>query len=411
MTFSYTAVDKAGKAHADVIEAASAEDAGELLRRRGLFVTEIKVSHAALRRAGARHGTKLSGGERLKALAAFSRQMAVLVSTGTPVVEAMASIVRQTPEGPWRDVLEQVRQRVEEGEPLSRAMELHPRIFDSICRSLIAAGESGGRLDQLLQRLASLTRQQSRVRTAVVGAMVYPSLLIVIAISVMGGMVGFVLPRFRGLFETLDATLPPTTQFVMGVSDLLHEYWWALLGGLVLVVVTLAMYLRTESGQSMKDSALVRAPLVGRVVRSLVTARVARLLGVLLEGRVSLLEALRLTRSAAVNRRYVDLLTRTEDAVTRGETVSAALASSDLIAPSVTEAIRSGERTGQIGPVLMTVADAMDEDNEVLIKTLTGVLEPLILVGLGLAVGSMAIGMFLPLFDLTSAAGPGGGAP
>lgn len=413
MKYRYTAFDKSGRSVRDTVEAPDKSEATELVRKRGLFVTEM--TEAGRRETSAPAARR--GSVRLKDLANFSRQMAVLVSTGTPLVEAMEALERQSPEGPWREVVADVRKRVEEGKQLSEAMEAHPDVFDGICRSLVAAGESGGKLDAMLERLARLTRQQQKVRSSLVGAMVYPCLLIVVGLVVMCVMIGFVMPRFEGLFKTLGAPLPPSTEALMAGGEFLRGYWWAVAGGIGFGAAGLKFWLASPSGRLFMDGLLVGLPQVGKVTRSFATARVARVLGVLLEGKVALLDALRLTRQATGNTRYAALIERVEDAVTRGESVSAALGAPasegpNLISPAVCEAVRSGEKTGQIGPVLLSVAEAMDEDNEVLMKSLTSLIEPLILVGLGVMVGVVAISMFLPLFDLTAAGGamgPAGG--
>ena len=409
--------DRAGKPVAETVEAGCEADAAEILRRRGIFVTEFVVgTDEDLAKEGDAGRSGPLGGRtrRMREVSSFMRQLAVLIRTGTPLVEAMESLERQTPAGKWRDVIEEVRGKVEEGSTLSAALEPHPEYFDAICRSLVAAGESGGKLEPMLDRLSKLTRQQVKVRQSIAGAMVYPLLLVFVSFAVINAMLLFVMPRFEGLFKSLDTPLPPTTQILMELSAFIRAEWYFVLGGAIAAATGVFFYLRSAAGRQMIDVGLVRLPQLGRVTRSFATARIARVLGVLLEGRVPLLEALALTKQATGNSLYAALIKRAEDTVVRGENVSAAFADATLVNPSVCEAIRSGERTGQIAPVLLSVADYLDEDNEVLIRSLTSIIEPLILIGLGLIVGGMAISMFLPLFDLTAAAagpgGPGGGS-
>jgi len=278
-----------------------------------------------------------------------------------------------------------------------------------VVRSLVAAGESGGRLDAMLDRLAKLVRQQLKVRTTLIGAMVYPTVLIAISMFVLTILVVFVMPRFRGLFETLQTPLPPTTKFVMGVSDIVRGQWPILLGVLASTVVAATMYLKSEAGKMFRDRVMVRLPQFGRVTRNFATARITRVLGVLLEGHVPMLEALALTRESVPNRLYQDVIAKAEDAVSRGESFSSVLHESGLFSPSVVEAIRTGEKSGRMSRVMLQLSDHMDEDNEVLIKTATGLIEPLILLILGVVVGMVALSMFLPLFDLAGSTGSGGG--
>jgi type II secretory pathway component PulF len=344
----------------------------------------------------------------VKDLAMWSRQLLVLLRSGMPLADAAGAIERQTPEGPWKQVLADVNRRVEEGMPLSAAMSEHPERFDAVSRGLVAAGESSGALDAMLDRLAQLTRQQLRLRRSLSGALVYPSLLVFVAVAVVVVMLFFVLPRFEGLFESLDAPLPPSTSLLLAASGLLRGNWW------ILIVVPLVgagaawLVTGTAGGRRSLDASTLRVPYFGPLRRSLETAKIARLLGVLLESRVPVLEALQLTAQATVSILYGELLVETEEAVGRGESISQAFGRSELVAASIAEAVHHGEHGGQTGSVLTTLADFMDEDNEAAVKAVTSMLEPIIMIVLGVIVGFIAISLFLPLFDLTAATGTGG---
>lgn len=410
MNFTARGFDKGGSPIVEKIEAADRAEAADRLRRKGVFVTELVEGGGAGPSAarGGKGEKRVGRGKRLTYLAMFTRQLAVLVSTGTPLVEAVTSIEKQAAAGPWKDVLTDLRTRIEEGTQLSDAMALHPRWFDAVCRSLIAAGEQGGGLVAMLERLAMLTRQQQKTRRMLVGSMVYPCLLICVSIGVVTTMVGFVLPRFEGLFQTLGTPLPPLTKVLMDLSAAVRSQWMWLVGVLVACGVGIPMWLRSSAGRRSVDTFMISAPQIGKVVKGFATARIARLMGVLLEGKVGVLDALELVGQSTSNMHYAALVKQAQDAVTRGESMTNVFASGTLISPSVIDAMRSGERSGQMGSVLSTLADYLDEDNEAALKSITGLIEPLILLGLGLVVGSMAISMFLPLFDL-AAAGPGGG--
>jgi type IV pilus assembly protein PilC len=222
-------------------------------------------------------------------------------------------------------------------------------------------------------------------------------------------MMLFVLPRFGTLFLTLDTPLPPTTRWLLSISGFLRDWWWAVGIGAVSTISAASLWLRSTPGRNRIQKTMLNLPKFGRLMRSLLTARVARLLGTLLESRVPLLDALKLTRQSTGNVHYADLVARAEEAVTRGEAVSTVLSASDLISPSVQEALRNGEQSGRIGAPLIHMADFLDEENEVVVRTLTSLLEPAILIVLGALVGLMALSMFLPLFDLVAATGGGGG--
>jgi type IV pilus assembly protein PilC len=400
--YQYTGFDKGGQAARGVVEAATLDAARDAALRKGVYVSAIGEARPA--GAGAQAGG-FGAGRRMMLVAGFMRQLAVLADTGTTLVDAITSLEKQAKDAAWAGVLSRVRERVEEGAQLSDAMAAHPAYFDPICRSLVAAGESGGKLGDMLRRLSVFMRQRVKLRKTITGSMAYPCLLLGVAVVVVVAMLGFVMPRFEGLFKTIDAKLPPTTEFLMNASAGLRAHWYVPAGLAVLVPLGLWAWLRSAAGRRAWEGLVLRAPAIGTLSRAFATARVARVLGVLLEGRVPMVEALRLTKASAGREAYAALVARSEDAVTRGEPFSGAFADSTLIPPSVYEAIRSGERNGQVGPVLMQIADHLDEDNEMALKTLVGLVEPLILIAMGLVVGTMAVSMFLPLFDLAASGG------
>ncbi len=222
MNLTYTGFNRSGAAVADTIEARDIVEASEKLRRQGVYTTEIRDA-GAKQPPTKRHATSAFGhGARLKHVAMFLRQLHVLVATGTPLTESLVALERQSTDPKWKRILSDVREKVEQGASLSAAMEAHPAHFNGICRGLVAAGESGGNLDAMLERLAVLSRKQVHVRSAIIGAMIYPCLLSVVAVAVLITLLIFVLPQFSALFRTLDTPLPPTTKFLMMLSDLLR---------------------------------------------------------------------------------------------------------------------------------------------------------------------------------------------
>ncbi len=407
MKFTYQAYDNSGRVLSDMIEAASKQDAMETLRLQGLYITDIRSggeNGGSSRRKG---GGLLAGSKRLKNLAMFTRQLHVLSSTGTPMVESLGALERQTKDLRWKQVIGSLKRRVEEGLPLNEAMADHSDCFDSVYRSLVAAGESSGKFQEILERLGMLVKRQLKTRNTIMGAMTYPALLLFVSSGVLAALLLFVLPRFAELFESLDATLPPTTAFLMMLSEGFKQMWWAVIGvGFVFIIVA-AWYLKTPAGKRLIDTVLVRAPYLGDITRNFITARITRLLGTLVQSHVPLLDALALTREAAGNTYYRQLIVNAEKVVEKGEPISIAFSDDKLISPSVYEAIRSGEATGQVGPLLLNLSEFMDDENEVVLRSLTSILEPIILVVLGALVAFVALSMFLPLFDLTAQAGGG----
>ncbi len=403
MKLAYTAFDGLGKATTGVIEAADVMTAADVLRRKGLYVAEVtSQAVSASKGSPSVRRRRISRGQKLKNLAVFSRQLCVLASSGTRLVDALRALERQARPGPWRQVIAGLRTRVEEGASLSEAMEAQGDCFDAIYRSLIAAGESSGHLLEMLDQLAVLKQKQLKVRNSVVGALIYPCLLLSLGLTVFVLLLLFVVPRFAVLFETLAVPLPTSTSVLVHASAILRAYWW-LVGLLAAgIVASLVTYLRTPKGRRFLHTAILRLPYLGYIARSFATARIVSLLGVLLQAHVPILEALRLARQAAGNIRYEELVAKAEDHVAKGEPMSQAFADMTLIAPSVYEAIRSGEESGETDRLLGTMSAFLDEENEVIVRSLTTIMEPAILIFMGLLVGLISICMFLPLFDLTA---------
>ncbi len=359
-------------------------------------------------KAKAKAGPRLTLSQRFRRqrqLLFVARQMQVLLSSGTPVVSTLEGIERQTKDPLWHQAITGLRKQVEEGTNLSTAMAAYPHLFDRVFRSLIEAGETAGKLPAMLDRLVKLNQKDLQLRSGILGALLYPAILLVVVLTVLCITLTMVVPRFALLFDSLNVPVPPTTQATLLASHVLRSYWWALLMCFAGVSVGLFYYLRTEAGQLKLHTLALRIPVVGKLTQSFVTARIVRLLGVLMDSHLPLLQVLALVKNAAGNRHYQDLITRAEDAVGRGEPVSSAFDDESLINPSVYEAFRSGEASGRIAPSLITVADFMEEENDVIVRSLTKTLEPLILIVLGSLVGLLAVSMFLPLFDLTAMAG------
>jgi type II secretory pathway component PulF len=399
MRIRYQAVDRSGMSTTAVIEAPSPEAALEQLRQEGLFPTEISEASGP---AKAAHRRKPRS--RLKNLANFSRHLQILISSGTPLTESLVIVERQTAEPGWHDCIRQVRERVEGGEALSVALSIRPDYFDGVCRNLVAAGEASGELSAMLDRLATLTRRQAKLHSTMIGAMVYPLLLCCVGLAVMLTLFLFVLPRFGDLFKTLDVPLPPTTTMLMSTGSFVTTYWWLILGIAIAGFFGFRAWTSTAKGKVAVQSTLFKLPKVGLLMRNMATARIARLLGVLVDSYVPLLDALGLVKLAAGSVMYEELIARAEDAVTRGEPMSGVFTGSKLVNSSVAEAIRNGERTGKLGTLLLHVADYLDEENEIILKALTSVVEPIILIVMGAFVGFVAVSMFLPLFDLVGIA-------
>src|SRR5256714_4891192 len=265
MKFIYSAFDKTGKTVASSIEAPTEAEAREALRKQELFVSDFRAAGASSAPGAIK---SIRYGVRLKHLATLSRQLHVLVSSGTPLTQALSAIERQCEDKRWKPVLESLRKRVEEGAQLSDAMRAQSQVFDPVCRSLVHAGETSGQIVKMLDRLALMTRKQLHLRSSIRGAMVYPIVLVGIGVIVLNLMLLFVLPRFAGLFKTLDTPLPPTTKMLMMMSEVLAGYWW-----LIIIVITglgfgLWAWLNKLGGWETIQSLILKIPKMDRMARS-----------------------------------------------------------------------------------------------------------------------------------------------
>ncbi len=315
---------------------------------------------------------------------------------------------RQASDVDWQEVIKDVRSRLEGGASLSEALAHHGDYFDDVCCNMVAAGESSGKLPIVLKRLSELTRKRLHILSSLRSAMIYPCLLTFVTAAVIVVLLLFVIPRFAELFDSLGVALPPTTAVLIALSEMLQSYWWLMLITMVGGAVGLGKYLKTTSGKRMKDRLILRLPKIGQIARDFATARIARMLGTLLDSHLHIIEVLQLVKGSTANVFYAELLGTAEEAVGRGEAISSAFQTTDLISPSVYEATRSGEQSGQIAPLLLNLADCMDEENEVTLRSLTTIIEPIMLIVMGLVVGMVALGLFIPLFDITAMTSGGG---
>ncbi|MEO0484074.1 MAG: type II secretion system F family protein [Planctomycetota bacterium] len=419
MKLVYEAYDASGQAVRGSVEAGDEAAARDQLARQGLIVLSVGAGAGADARparsaaAGERSdrgggdGRRVSMSKKLDHLVEFSRQLGMLATTGTPLADALGALERQTADEAWAEVLRGLSREVEQGAPLSEAMAMRSDVFDAVSRSLVAAGEASGELPSMLRRISAVTRQTQTTYNAVRGALMYPFILLMVAIIVIGVMLVVVVPRFADMFQSLNAPLPPTTVALVQISDIVRGGWWALGPIIIGLVVGAAWWLRTPAGLLARDRALVHAPIAGSIVRSLASARLARLLGALLKAKLPLLEALVLVRSSMNNRLFSDLVGEAHDEVSQGGSLAGAFERSQLVSATLAEGVRSGESTGRLDEVLGELAEHLDEDNNQTIRTLTTLIEPVILIIMGLLVGFVAVSMFLPLFDLTAATGGG----
>jgi len=372
----------------------------------------IKTTHAKQRMSSSKAfkiaiPKALSETARLKALSMVTRQLSIMTRSGTPLVMAVAGIARQVKDEKWQKALNATQSRIEEGQPLADALRLQPECFDPITCALVSAGEQSGRLPEMLQRLADLSQKQLRIRSGIIGAMVYPAMLVaIVSIVFVVTLIG-VVPRFEKMFASLNAPLPPTTQALVWLSGVMQAYWWAMLPLALVSLIGFAAWLFSAQGKLILDKVVVRLPVFGALTQSVATTKIIRLSAELIDSHLPLLDVLGLVKATAGNHLYAGIVEQAEHAVTHGEAMSTAFNQPNLINPSVYEAIKSGEASGQTSQTMLALADFLEEDNDQVIKSLTTLLEPAILLFLGLVVAGLAVSLFLPLFDLSAIAGEG----
>ena len=333
----------------------------------------------------------------------FTRQMAMLLRAGSAVVPAIAAIRKQMKKSAHAALLGQIVTDLGEGATLTEAFRKHPASFDGIYCAIVAAGEASATLDAMFDRLALIVAKRRVMRNQILGALSYPAVLVGLSSNILASLLFFVIPRFSDMFVQLDVEPPYTTRMLLAVGSGVTDHWPVLLAGAIGSAFAAAAMLNSARGRQWLIDVQTRVPLLGRLRSSLIQAQVFRTMGVLLESGVGVLDTLELVRRSTRNSRFQALFGNIEAAVTAGGRLSTAFEQSDIVASHISQAIHTGEDSGNLGGSLTFCADILDETNSELINVAMKLIEPLILVGMGLVVGGVAISLFLPLFDLTSA--------
>ena len=409
MILTYDAVNDQGKHLTNTVEASDVTEAVEQLRGKGLYVTRItergrpKAGATAAAPSADAHRKTASVRLGLGPLALLTRQMAMLLRAGSDLVSGFMAIGRQIKRPQNAALLARITADLEEGATLTDALRKHPRSFDAVYCAIIAAGEASGALPAMFERLAEMIGQRRRMRNTIIAASIYPALLIVMCFGILCGLLLFVLPRFHDMFTQLGVETPGPTRIMLAAGELVREYWYVGLVGVVSCAALIAWLLVQPLGRRWIANVQTAIPILGRLRSRLIQGQILRTMGTLLESRVGLLEALDLVRESTTNTRFQKLFHGMEDAVTSGGKVSTAFEECGMIEPYICQAVRTGEDSSNVGEAMNYCADILDETNAELVKVVSKLIEPLILIGMGVLVGGVAISLFLPLFDLTSA--------
>jgi type IV pilus assembly protein PilC len=407
-TYVVKARDTQGNARKEKITAGSPSDARTALRERGLFVQEIKEQKTlteTLKTTDLGDLTASMQGVSVKDKAIFSRQFAVLINAGVAMVRGLGVLAEQCPNPALKKALQEISSDVQQGTNLSDAMRKHPKCFDGLYVSMVEAGEVGGVLDEVMNRLAKLLEDIARLQNQIKSAMTYPVAVSFIAVSVFLGMTIFLLPIFANIFESLDAKLPAFTAFMMEISKFLRTpiYMGSLIVGITVFCIVYAQYYRTPQGRVTLDGLYLKIPLFGDLLRKTATARFCRTFGSLSRSGVPILTALEIVRDTAGNQVVSNAIDDARKEVQTGGMISIALQRAQVFPVMALQMMSIGEETGEIDTMLMKVADFYEDEVEQAVKAMTSIIEPLMIVVLGGMVGSILVAMYLPIFSIMDA--------
>lgn len=389
----------AGEVQSGEMEMGSQEEVLTQLRKKRIitmFVREKpKQISLNLRLRGA-------GGVKTKELAIFTRQFATMINSGLPLVQCLEILSRQSDSANFKTVIENVMHDVEAGSTLAEALRRHPKVFDNLFVNMVEAGEAGGILDVILLRLATYIEKAEALRRKIKGAMTYPIVVMSVALSTTVFMLMFIIPTFAKIFSDFGAELPLPTKIVMSASDFLRSSWYLLIVGVIGLVIAYRRYAATENGKRRIDRIKLAIPVIGDVLRKGAIARFTRTLGTLISSGVPILDGLEITANTAGNKVIEEAIRATRGSIREGETISAPLKEMDVFPPMVVQMISVGEETGALDEMLNKIALFYEDEVNTAVDTLTSIIEPVMIVVMGLLVGGMVVAMYMPMFKMVS---------
>jgi type IV pilus assembly protein PilC len=402
-TFAYSGRTRGGQTVSGERVADTMDAATAALRREQINVTKIMPAKEGKAEAAPKDKKGVTGKKvKAKNLAVFTRQFSVMIDAGLPLVQCLDILGSQEEDKNFAAVILATRTDVESGASLADAMRRHPKTFDPLFTNMIAAGEAGGILDTILKRLATYIEKAVKLAGQVKSAMIYPVAVIVIAGAVVGVILWKVIPTFAALFSGLGADLPLPTRVVIGLSDNLVRFFPFLLVGAGLAGYGFKQYYATEKGRRVVDATMLKAPVLGNILRKIAVARFCRTLSTLISSGVPILDGLEITAKTAGNSVVEDAIMVTRKSIERGETISVPLKDTNVFPPMVTQMIGVGEATGALDTMLAKIADFYEEEVDTAVAGLLTLLEPIMIAILGVVVGGIVIAMYMPIFDLIS---------
>ena len=409
-TYQYEAMDHTGREVKDTIDAATQEEAQQLIRQKGFFVTKIAERAAKAGKKGPKQAPRKGGRRKKKSftigkistkqLCTFTRQLSTLQDAGLPILRSLKILEGQCKPGVLKNSLADVVEDIESGSTLSEAFSKHPKAFDRLYCNMIKAGEAGGALEAILQRLADFKEKSQSLKRRIKSAMVYPIVVIFVACVIVGFILYFIIPKFEAIFKDFGVPLPGMTTFLIGASHFVIKYFYIVFMFPLFFWIFLKLLYRNKTGAYVCDRILLMIPVMGAIVEKSTVARTTRTLGTLVTSGVPILESLAIVRETAGNVVFERAFSRIYDSIREGETIAQPLREARIVDDIVVNMIDVGEETGDLDTMLNKIADNYDEEVEVLVESLVSLLEPIMIVVLGGIIGFIVIALFLPLITL-----------
>ncbi|HCS55207.1 type II secretion system F family protein [Rubinisphaera sp.] len=409
-TFVYEAMDNTGLEVKETIEAGSEQEAQQKIREKGFFVTKIqekstkkkkdKTKVAAKTDKQGKKKTFAMGKVKAKKLCAFTRQLSTLQDAGLPILRSLRILESQAKPGPLKNSLIGVIDDVESGNTLSEAMARQPKAFDNLYVNMVKAGEAGGALEVILQRLAEFKEKSQSLKRKVQGAMIYPVSVITVAAGIVGFIMYFIIPKFKEIFLGFGIDLPAITVLLITISDIVVTYFYLIPAIPFAFILMLKIIRKNKTGAYVTDWMALKIPILGLILKKSTTARTCRTLGTLIASGVPILEALSISRDTAGNHVFRNAFDHIYAAIREGESMAVPLKETGIVDDIVVNMVDVGEETGALDNMLYKVADVYEEEVEVLVEGLINMLEPIMVVVLGLIVGFIVIALFYPLIQL-----------
>ena len=407
--FAFEAIKDDGQKVKSEVTAESKDEAIRKIQDQGLRPTRIKAqkeesksrSVPGVEKAPAKKkGGLFMGGVSSKDIVTFTTQLSTLQDAGLPIVRSLKILEEQQKPGRFKDQLEEVSSEVEQGSTLSEAMAKYPKSFDKLYISMVKAGEAGGVLDVILRRLAGFMEKSQKLRKQVKGALIYPAAVITVAILILVVIMLFVVPAFEKMFADIGQALPAPTQLLLNTSQAIQTYWYLIPLIPVFLMFIMKMIARTEAGERWLDAFKLRMPVFGNIIKKSSVARFCRTLGTLIASGVPILEALRIVKDAVGNVIISNAIEDVHGSIREGDTIADPLRASGIFDELLVNMIDVGEETGELDKMLMKIADNYEADVDVAVEGMSSLLEPLLIVGMGLVVGFIVISLFLPLVSI-----------